>query len=229
MRKLTTIGLAAAIVTLAACADQAPGAGQGEASATETATVAAPFGEGPPIDPAIWKEPLGPGATEIASEDGAELAFDPISPDGIGDANGIFVTAADEQTKLSERQIAWAFDIARFGGPLFVQEELVAGEAAQRELTGMGTASPGCTTVAPTEESPGELHCINEGFSLGKLSDGTEALLVEGPQATSVTWLEVATGVDDSSEVLGPAVMVMVVGPSLSFTTDRAIEAANAI
>jgi hypothetical protein len=181
------------------------------------------------LNPAIWTRPLGESADQLSSSRQASLAFEPIDPRDVGEATGIFSSAADGEIALEHREIAWTYDDSSFGSPFIIQEELVPTQAAVDDLTSMGTATPGCTEISPTEEHPGGTHCVNEGFSMIHLADGREALLVQGPPATSVMWVVPATVTDGGTDVQDPGVMITVMGPSESFTSELATRVANSV
>jgi hypothetical protein len=156
----------------------------------------------------------------------------PEVPSDIGSLTSVFQTS-EEETDAQHRKIAWVYDDPKYG-QFFVVEEVTEAAAAQGELEGMGTAKPGCSPVAVTEPA-GEVttgtHCINEGFSLVKIRDDVTALLVEGPQVTSVTWIQAVDkdDVQSLSSFSDPGLMIAILGPTASFSPAAAISVANAL
>lgn len=216
------------VLLLAAC-------GTREANTSSASTRGSDVGEayvegGPPVDPGIWKNPLGDDGVQVSSVSEANLVYSPAVPDELDDARSIVATKASE-AEPAFRKIAWVFDDAKYG-PFFVQEEIAEAVAAQSELEAMGTATPGCTPITPEDpegDATSGTRCISEGFSLVEIRDGISALLVQGPEVTSVTWVEPVSSSDQDAldSFRNPGLLIAVVGPSSTFSGEFAVEVAS--
>jgi hypothetical protein len=148
------------------------------------------------VPPPNWNDPFV-GSIEVAtlSEAKTYLSFDPFVPTGISATPRLLVSTSGEPGATGA--LALVYSDSDFGR--FYTIEAVS-QTNQSELESLAKdcgPTPGC-----------------EAFSIVTLSNGTNALLIEGTVATSIVFL-----VGD--------VRIDVVGPSEAFTRDNAIAIAN--
>ncbi len=147
-----------------------------------------------------WKDPLngGGGGVAVSSEDAAvqDLSFSPIFPKGFN-PDAIFVS---DPTALPTdlRGVAYRVNDPQAG--LFWIEE----EATQGTNAGVLALASQCD---PNQGCEGQFSDIN-------LGNQQMALLIVGPVATSVLWVQ-------------SGVLITVEGPAASFTGDAATAAAT--
>jgi hypothetical protein len=143
-------------------------------------------------------DPAGSGVSMTLAEAATVLPFSPVAPPaGVGPSAMLIVSDPNTVDK-QDRGIAWLYQDA--SGPFAVIERTA--EKTEQDLEAAVTCQPG------------ELGCSTEGWSLGKLSGGQTALVIDGNMAVSVDWLQ------NSIEFL-------VVGPASSFSLDQAMSIAN--
>ncbi len=149
--------------------------------------------------PKPWEyDPADGGLPMTVDQATPILPFSPIvPPNDVG--NSPTLIAADPNIwDKPDRDIAWLYQDAQ--GPFAVIEHVA--KKTEQQLEAAATCQPG------------ETGCSTEGWSLGKLSGGHTALVIDASTAVSVDWLQ-------------GSVEFLVIGPGDSFKVDQAMSIAN--
>lgn len=225
--KILAVALGAALVVFATSCGVASSGPLAQASATGSEN--GPVLDAPPVDPSIWEDPLGKNAMSVASVADANLSYtadEPLVTEGLKT-----VVATNEGVPSEERQIAWVYDSEVVQSQFIIVEGLADASAAQDELEATGKAEPACTPVTPEDSSEGigeGVRCIPEGLSLVSVRGGTLALLIEGPEVTSVTWVQ-PTETSGTVNIDDPGLQVMIAGPAKTLAADEALSLAEEV
>ncbi len=150
--------------------------------------------------PKPWEyDPADGGLPMTLAEATSILPFSPIVPPAdVGASPSLIASDPDRFKNEQDRGIAWLYQDA--AGPFAVIEGLA--HMTEQQLEAAATCQPG------------ETGCSTEGWSLGTLSGGHTALVIDGNMATSVDWLQ-------------NSVQYLVIGPADSFTPEHAMTIAN--
>jgi hypothetical protein len=147
-----------------------------------------------------WNNPLASLGVVVVDAAAAAplLPFSPVTPSSKMGVPIKVVTTDPHRIDQSERSIVWLFNDPA-GGVFWVAEGLtqVSQSQLEKEATGCDHSS-GCE---------GE-------WSVTHIRNGVTALLISGPTATSVTWLDDGVRYD-------------VLGPAQTFSPDDAVAEAN--
>lgn len=148
--------------------------------------------------PLVWNEPIFNPLEQVNGEQASShLSFQARIPEGLGQPRQILVTHPDSADR-PDRVLALVYEHAQFG--IFDAIQALS-ETNQEDLEAIAMQclpATGCEAEASIEE----------------VDQGVRALLLEGPRATSITWLRGKVRFD-------------VLGPSDTFTRERAIEIAG--
>jgi hypothetical protein len=157
-------------------------------------------GEGPKRPPGYgaapapdWDRPLGGLGISVATVAlaGRYVAFAPLAPLELGSPKSVFVSDPQHVSR-KDRVLSLVFNSPQYGR-FTVNEQ--RSQTSQSELESLA----GCDHQAGCQGT----------WRIVSLGSGTRVLLVVGPIATSVTWLDGALRID-------------ILGPSLTFTADHA-------
>ena len=182
-----------------------------------------------------------PGGVPITDPSEADLAFTPNAPNGLGEARGIFATAADRGPR-AVHEIAWVLD-SEAAGRFLLAERIVDQRAWVSETEQLAAEEPGCITVPPDEETESDfgegagprIECNYGRRSFVTLENGIRAFLLVGPDYTYIEWVESLRVTDpDSLRTSGfdpetAALKVTVVGPSADLSGQEAVEIVNLV
>lgn len=202
----------------------------GQASST------GPGGGGAPAATQIdWDVPIVAGAPVDAPGE-AVLAFAPDDPPPLEGLTGIVATEPSHGPRAFN-EIAWVYRHPDYGSFAIV-ERLEIATAWRSDARAMADEKPGCVSTTPDAgfgegAGPG-IDCTFGERSWVAVADGSDAFLFEGPQVTSIEWVQVADVVEPSAlDAFGAhrqevELLVTVMGPSSSFTADAAVTIARA-
>jgi len=181
--------LAGLLMTLSSCAERAqyPPAVEVEASPGELA--------GPAPD---WDNLVIEGVTTSPAEAPSLVIVDVIVPTTLGGLSRMVVTAT-EAAPPELRVLGLVYDDEKFGRYWILER---VNEMTQEELESwlVCDAKEGCEGT----------------WTLAKLPDGIRGVLIEGPLATSVVWLDGKTRFD-------------VIGPASTFSAESAMTVADKV
>ncbi len=149
--------------------------------------------------PKPWEyDPADGGLPMTLAEATHILPFSPIVPPNDVGTSPSPIASDPDRSEKQDRDIAWLYQAP--AGPFAVIEHLA--HMTEQQLEELATCQPG------------ETGCSTVGWSLGTLSGGHTALVIDGSTATSVTWLQ-------------SSLEFRVVGPADRFTPDHAMSIAN--
>lgn len=222
--------MAGCALVLSAC-----GTPQNDSSSPEEAPQGAVERPSLPMD--YWQQPLGNDAPKLSRPEDADLAYRPLVAEDLGPPRDTFASAKNERER--QRQIAWTFaESPHSDGPFVLIEEPTFKEVWAENVIG-ASASPGCQVLeaSPGLESDDDYtydtykHCVEEGWSVGSLSDGTEVIVAETSQFISVIWAEPISIRNEQAfrDINNPVLNVTVSGPPDSFSLDEAFDIAELI
>lgn len=183
------------------------------------------------MDPATWKNPVGPTAQTLDSPSNAKLPFVPRIPAVARLPLNIVASANTSADELKE--IGWAYDDPTIGK--FVVVEAPVDYTQSALLVDAGLPS-GCANPTPVDEKDfgsgaSSTTCHSAGFNSIFLGDGAPALLILGETATSVTWLEPLNQANETTfaDYLHPSLEIRVMGPADELSAEEAVDVANKI
>lgn len=144
-----------------------------------------PERKGVDAQPIDWDTPIvNPVAMGSVQEAAKHVDFPPPTPRGLGDPRRVFVTHPDSAGR-GDRVISFEYDHPDFGRFQVIQSISETNEAELTSIAARCLPETGCEAQASVEV----------------LNGGTVALLLQGPTATSITWLRGRVRFD----VIGPA------------------------
>ena len=189
--------VAAPLVFLSGIRTPPHGAEPGRTGDDSTRSDGPPSAEGPPFS---VDDPLVNGIPTTEGEAASHLAFDPVVPEALGEPLRLVMTTPDVAgTRKEDLAFAVVYDHPDYGRFYIVQ---AVPQTTQAELESLA----GCD---PSQGCEGE-------WSLVTIRSGVTALLIEGPVANSVIWLEDGVRFD-------------VVGPAETFSAEEVLEVANRV
>ncbi len=223
--KARVLCLAMLLLATTACGARAVGSQSIESGYSRATT------GGEQVDPATWKNPVGPGAQSLGSLDDAKLPFVPRVPAVSQVPENVVASTASSADDL--REIGWAYEDLAIGKFMVVEAPVDYTQSALLVDAGLPA---GCSDPTPVDEKDfgsgaTSTACHSAGFNSASLEGGEPALLILGATVTSVTWLEPLEQTDPGafSGYLHPSLEIRVMGPADELTAEEALGIANKI